>query len=77
MISLCICQPCVPEKTPRLLDHLTLHFIVSFSTECGMFFIYRRCTPPDQLYGITDRSISDDRGLYEPIGIQEVFIFDS
>jgi hypothetical protein len=29
------------------------------------------------MYGITDRSISVDRGLYEPIGIQEVFTFDS
>jgi hypothetical protein len=34
-----------------------------------MFFIYRRCTPPDRLYGIIDRSISDDRGLYGPIGV--------
>jgi hypothetical protein len=34
-----------------------------------MFFIYRGCTPPDRLYGITDRSISDDRGLYGPIGV--------
>jgi hypothetical protein len=29
------------------------------------------------LYGITDRSISVDRGLYGPISIQEVFTFDS
>jgi hypothetical protein len=29
----------------------------------GMFFSYRGCTPPDRLYDITDRSISDDRGL--------------
>jgi hypothetical protein len=34
-----------------------------------MFFIYHGCTPPDQLYGITDRSISDDHGLYGPIGV--------
>ncbi len=34
-----------------------------------MFFIYRRCTPPDRLYGITDRSISVDHGLYGPIGV--------
>jgi hypothetical protein len=35
-----------------------------------MFFIYRGCTPPpDWLYGITDRSISDDRDLYGPIGV--------
>jgi hypothetical protein len=34
-----------------------------------MFFNYRGCTPPNQLYGITDRSISDDRGLYGPIGM--------
>jgi hypothetical protein len=33
-----------------------------------MFFIYRGCTPPEHLYGIIDRSISDDRGLYGPIG---------
>jgi len=69
MISLCICQPCVPKRTSRLLDHLTFRFSVSFFTECGMFFIYRRCTPPDRLYGITDRSISVDRGLYGPIGV--------
>jgi hypothetical protein len=25
--------------------------------------------PPDRLYGITDRSISVDRGLYGPIGV--------
>jgi hypothetical protein len=43
----------------------------------GMFFIYRWCTPPDGLYGITDRSISVDRDLYGPIGIQEVFTFNS
>ncbi len=52
-----------------MLDHLTLRFSVSFSTKCGMFFIYRRCTPPNRLYGITDRSISVDRGLYGPIGV--------
>jgi len=69
MISLCICQPCVPERTPRLLDHLTLRFSVSFSIECGMFFIYRGCTPPDRLYGIIDRLISVDCGLYGPIGM--------
>jgi hypothetical protein len=34
-----------------------------------MFFSYRGCTPPDQLNGITDRSISDDRGLQGPIGV--------
>jgi hypothetical protein len=34
-----------------------------------MFFIYRECTPLDRLHGITDRSISDDRGLYGPIGV--------
>jgi len=34
----CICQPRVPERRSGLLDHLTLCFIVSFSTECGMFF---------------------------------------
>ncbi len=34
-----------------------------------MFFIYRRCTPLDRLYGSTDRSISVDRGLYGPIGV--------
>jgi hypothetical protein len=60
-----------------LLDPLTFLFSVSFSTELSMFFIYRRCTPPDGLYGITDRSINVDRGLYGPIGIQEVFTFDS
>jgi hypothetical protein len=59
-----------------LLDHLTLLLSVSFSIELGMFFIYRRCTPPDELYGIIDCSISVDRGLYGPIGIQEVFTFD-
>jgi hypothetical protein len=69
MISLYICQPCVPERRLGLLDHLTLRFNVSFSTECGMFFIYRRCTPPDQLYGITVRSISVDRGLYGLISV--------
>jgi hypothetical protein len=37
-----------------------------------MFFIYRECTPPDWLYGIIDRLISDDRGLYELISIQEM-----
>ncbi len=72
-----ICQPCVLEKRLGLLDHLTLLFSVSFSIELGMFFIYRRCTLPDGLYGITDRSINVDRGLYWPIGIQEVFTFDS
>jgi hypothetical protein len=60
-----------------LLDHLILISNVSFSIELGMFFIYRRCTPPDGLYGIIDHSISVDRGLYRPIGIQEVFTFDS
>ncbi len=60
-----------------MLDHLTLLLSVSFSIELGMFFIYRRCTPLDGLYGITDHSISVDRGLYGPIGIQEVFTFDS
>ncbi len=60
-----------------MLDHLTLLFSVSFSIELGMFFIYRRCTPPDGLYGITDCSISVDSGLYRSIGIQEVFTFDS
>jgi hypothetical protein len=60
-----------------MLDHLTLLFSVPFSTELGMFFIYRRCTPPNRLYGITDRLISVDRGLYGPISIQEVFTFDS
>jgi hypothetical protein len=45
--------------------------------ELGMFFIYRGCTPPDGLYGITDHSVNVDRGLYGPIGIQEVFTFDS
>jgi hypothetical protein len=69
MISLCICQPYVRERTPRLLDHLTFRFSVSFSTECGMFFIYRRCTPLDRLYGITNRLINVDRGLYGPIGV--------
>jgi hypothetical protein len=69
LCDLCICQPRVPERRSGLLDHLTPCFIVSFSTECGMFFIYRRCTPPDQLYGITDCSISVDRGLYGPIGV--------
>jgi hypothetical protein len=34
-----------------------------------MFFGNRECTPPDRLYGITDRSISDDRNLYGPIGV--------
>jgi hypothetical protein len=58
-----------------LFNHLTLLFNVSF-IELGMFFIYRRCTPPDGLYGITNRSISVDRVLYRPIGIQEVFTFD-
>ncbi len=62
LCDLCICQPRVLERRSGLLDHLTLRFIVS-STKCGMFFIYRRCTPPDRLYGITDRSISVDRGL--------------
>ncbi len=69
MISFCICQPCVPERRSGLLDHLTPRFILSFSKECGMFFIYRRCTPPDRLYGITDRSISVDHGLYGPIDV--------
>jgi hypothetical protein len=59
-----------------LFDHLTLLFRVFFSIKLGMFFIYRRCTPPDGLYDITDRSINVDRGLYGPIGIQEVFTFD-
>jgi hypothetical protein len=68
LCDLCICQPCVPERRSGLLDHLTLRFIVSFSTECGMFFIYRRCTPY-RLYGIIDRSISVDRDLYGPIGV--------
>jgi hypothetical protein len=67
--DLCIFQPRVPDRRSSLLDHLTLRFIVSFSTECGMFFIYRRCTPPDRLYGITDHSINVDRGLYGPIGV--------
>ncbi len=67
--DLCICQPRVPERRSGLLDHLTLRFIVSFSTKCGMFFIYRRCTPPNRLHGITDHSISVDRGLYGPIGV--------
>jgi hypothetical protein len=77
LFAICICQPCVLERRSGLLDHLTLLFSMSFSTELGMFFIYRRCTPPDGLYGITDRSIGVDRGLYEPISIQEVFAFDS
>ncbi len=67
MISFCICQPCVPEKRSSLLDHPILRFSVSFSTKCGMFFIYRQCTPLDWLYGITDRSMSlwaNWRGLY-------------
>jgi len=34
-----------------------------------MFFSYRGCTPLDRLYGITDRLISDDRGLLGPIGV--------
>jgi hypothetical protein len=37
MIFLYICQPCVPERGSGLLDHLTPHFIMSFSTECGCF----------------------------------------
>jgi hypothetical protein len=61
--DLCICQPRVPERRSGLLNHLTLCFIVSFSTKCGMFFIYRWCTPPDRLYGITDRSISWSRSI--------------
>jgi hypothetical protein len=69
MISLCICQPCVPERRSGLLGHRTLRFSVSFSKECGMFFIYHRCTPPDRLYGITDCSISVDHDLYGPIGV--------
>jgi hypothetical protein len=69
MISLCICQPCVPERRSGLLNHLTFRFSVSFPIECGMFFIYRRCTPPDRLYGITDRSINVDRDLYRSIGV--------
>ncbi len=60
-----------------MFDHLTLLFNMSFTIEVGMFFIYRRCTPLDWLYDITDRSISVDHGLYGPIGIQEVFTFDS
>jgi hypothetical protein len=50
---------------------------MSFSTELGMFFIYRRCTLPDGLYGIINCLISVDRGLYGAINIQEVFTFDS
>jgi hypothetical protein len=76
LCDLYICQPHVPKRRSSLLDHLTLRFIMSFSTECGMFFIYRRCTPPGRLYGIIDRSISVDRGLYRPISIQEVFTFN-
>jgi hypothetical protein len=34
-----------------------------------MFFSYHGCTPPDRLYGIIDRSISDDHGLYGPISV--------
>ncbi len=34
-----------------------------------VFYLSRGCTPPDRLYGIRDRSISDDRGLYGPIGV--------
>ncbi len=49
LCDLCICQPRVLEKRSGLLDHLTLRFNVSFSTECAMFFIYHRCTPPDRL----------------------------
>jgi hypothetical protein len=69
LCDLCICQPRVHERRLGLLDYLTLRFIVSFSTKCGMFFIYRRCTPLDRLYGITDRSISVDCGLYGPISV--------
>jgi hypothetical protein len=68
LCDLCICQPRVPERRSGLFDHLTLRFIVS-STECGMFFIYPRCTPTDRLYGITDHLISVDHGLYGPIGV--------
>ncbi len=42
---------------------------MSFSTGLGMFFIHRRCTPPDGLYGIIDHSINVDRSLYGPIGM--------
>jgi hypothetical protein len=69
MTSFCICQPSVPERRTGLLDHPTFRFIMSFSTECGMFFIYRRCTPLDRLYGIIDRLINVDRGLYGPISV--------
>jgi hypothetical protein len=41
--DLCICQPRVPERTPRLLDHLTLRFIVSF-TEWHVFYLLRMHT---------------------------------
>jgi hypothetical protein len=90
MISLCICQPCVPERRSGLLDHPTLRFSVSFSIEWHVFYLSPMYTswpavwhyrPFDQcwsqfvranwrgLYGITDRSISVDRGLYGPIGV--------
>ncbi len=42
--DLCICQPCVLERTPRLLDHLTLRFIVSFFTEWHVFYLSRMHT---------------------------------
>jgi hypothetical protein len=79
MLSFCdlyLSTLCTWEKID-VLDHLTILFSLSFSTELGMFFIYRQCTPPDRLYGITDRSMSVDHGLYGAIGIQEVFTFDS
>jgi len=97
MISLCICQPCVPKRRSGLLDHLTLHFIMFFSTEWHVFYLLPMYTswravwhsrPFNQcwsrfvranwhrLYGITDRSISVDHALYGPIGIQEVFTFN-
>jgi len=64
------------KKPKKRIICVCLNRIERMSLLC-MFFIYRRCTPPDGLYGITDRSISVDRGLYGPIGIQEVFTFDS
>jgi hypothetical protein len=64
MVPLRICQLCVLEGRSGLLDHPTLPFLVCPFLGLGWHvFGYRGCTPPDRLYGITDRSISDDRGL--------------
>jgi hypothetical protein len=64
MVPLRICQPRVLEGRSGLLDYPTLPFLMCPFLGLGWhFFSYRGCTPPDRLYGITDRSINDDRGL--------------